>query len=82
MLHVKAPLIIWPQNFQDKNSTVLIGDLGKINFSTVVRPSQPLPGDKQVQEDDFYDKFNINLSSLQVTLTANIGIYQMLAIFS
>lgn len=35
--HLQAPLLIWPQNFEDPNSLALIGDLGQVYFSTVSR---------------------------------------------
>lgn len=65
-----APLIIWPKDFQDPDSLALIADLGQVNFSTTNQgEANDTFNEKEVHEDDFYDQFNIQISSVQALLT-------------
>ncbi|GAM28695.1 hypothetical protein SAMD00019534_118710, partial [Acytostelium subglobosum LB1] len=74
-LHVKiqAPVIIIPENVTIKNSNALVLDLGSFKFESDAA-NQKIKGKlvSSTSEDDFYDRFNLSLESVQMLLTNDI----------
>eukprot|EP01132_Coremiostelium_polycephalum_P006743 gene6743-8360_t len=71
-VNVFAPVILIPENVLSNNSNGLIIDLGKLGVKSDI--SSAIKGKivSDAKEDDFYDKFNLSLESVQVLLTSDL----------
>lgn len=61
--------MIVAEQIDRKDTTVLICDLG--NFSVKSQLTPKTPGDKSYSEDDFYDKFSMNMSHTKLLIASN-----------
>ncbi|EGG20963.1 vacuolar protein sorting-associated protein 13 family protein [Cavenderia fasciculata] len=73
-VNIQAPVIIVPENVLSKTSCALVLDLG--NFKIRSDMNQSIKGmvvGNSLSENDFYDKFNLSLESIQLLLTNDIS---------
>ncbi|EFA79339.1 vacuolar protein sorting-associated protein 13 family protein [Heterostelium album PN500] len=72
-VNIHAPVIILPENVANKNSNALVLDLGNFKIQSDIS-NNAIKGKvvSNTSEDDFYDKFNLSLQSIQLLLTNDI----------
>jgi hypothetical protein len=73
-IRMQAPVVIVPENVYDPETNLILVDLGELIMSTDERNLKREKGKfllANVQEDDYYDRFNIALTDVRLVQTTN-----------
>ncbi|EFC49928.1 vacuolar associated sorting protein [Naegleria gruberi] len=68
---ILAPTFIIPIDYKDENSKIVLLDLGKLKFKSDIdkKERERRIKNETVEEKDFYDRFDLELSNIQAVIT-------------